>query len=292
MVRQMRRHQLPLRSMLAVSALTAGILVSVAPSAAAEFAAGPIFYSVDTGDDSAFNIMRINPDGTGRTLVMPGASDPSVNRAQTKMVHLRTVSGGRLWISNIDGSGAQALTATGAMPSLSPSGDCVAYMSNDGQIRMLNVFGNRCASPGPVGEDPAFSPDGTRIAFTERADGLTAQIAVMNADGTGFKRLTSGSGQREQPDWSPDGSKIVFKDESGGISWIHVGFPATAHKVVNQALGNFLTWSPDSRRVAFVRTPFGGPQTLWTVRLDGGDLRQIETGLTQQFSPDWGYPPV
>ena len=56
---------------------------------------------------------------------------------------------------------------------------------------------------------PAWSPDGTKIAFTSQRDG-NGEIYAMNADGTGQIRLTNNATEDAQPAWSPDGSKIAF----------------------------------------------------------------------------------
>ena len=53
--------------------------------------------------------------------------------------------------------------------------------------------------------DPAYSPDGTKIAFTRGGD-----IWVMNADGTGQAAVTGIEGPDSEPAWSPDGSQIVY----------------------------------------------------------------------------------
>jgi uncharacterized delta-60 repeat protein len=55
----------------------------------------------------------------------------------------------------------------------------------------------------------AWSPDGTKIAFTSDRDG-NFEIYVMNADGTNQTRLTDHSGYDYQPSWSPDGTKLAF----------------------------------------------------------------------------------
>lgn len=57
-----------------------------------------------------------------------------------------------------------------------------------------------------IDSDPAWSPDGARIAFTTNRDGGSPYIALVRPDGTGFTQLVSGS----RPAWSPDGTRIVL----------------------------------------------------------------------------------
>src|SRR6478609_4815846 len=57
--------------------------------------------------------------------------------------------------------------------------------------------------------DPAFSPDGSKIAFDSTRTG-GGDIYVMNADGSGAVRLTTASTEDSQPAWSPDGNRIAF----------------------------------------------------------------------------------
>ncbi|MEU3792041.1 cell wall-binding repeat-containing protein [Streptomyces fructofermentans] len=59
-----------------------------------------------------------------------------------------------------------------------------------------------------VGDDPAISPDGTRVAFVREADGLR-RLFVVNVDGTGERQLTFEDGA-EMPAWSPSGDRIVL----------------------------------------------------------------------------------
>ena len=72
---------------------------------------------------------------------------------------------------------------------------------------------------------PAWSPDGSRIAFgtAPPAPSLDMEIAVMNRDGGSRMIVTSPPGFDFQPAWSPDGTKIVFtRSDLGGDSEIYV----------------------------------------------------------------------
>src|SRR5919198_164069 len=57
--------------------------------------------------------------------------------------------------------------------------------------------------------EPAWSPDGRRIAFVSRRDGRS-HIYVMRPNGTGVRRLTDSAADDESPTWSPDGRRIAF----------------------------------------------------------------------------------
>ena len=60
--------------------------------------------------------------------------------------------------------------------------------------------------------EPAWSPDGTEIAFHSFRDG-NAEIYSMNADGSGETRLTTNPSFDGFPAWSPDGSRIAFRSD-------------------------------------------------------------------------------
>jgi TolB protein len=59
---------------------------------------------------------------------------------------------------------------------------------------------------------PAFSPDGSRIAFRRYVPGeLLGDIWVMNADGSDAHPVTAAPGTQQDPSWSPDGKRIAYK---------------------------------------------------------------------------------
>jgi Tol biopolymer transport system component len=66
-----------------------------------------------------------------------------------------------------------------------------------------------------VKTDPMYSPDGLKIAFISTHDG-DPEIFVMNANGTGLRKLTDNTAVDAAPSWSPDGGKIVFTSDRDG----------------------------------------------------------------------------
>src|SRR5437870_1884390 len=66
--------------------------------------------------------------------------------------------------------------------------------------------------------EPAWSPNGSKIAFSTNRDGnINQEVYVMNADGTGPLNLTNNLAREDgQPAWSPDGTKIAFSTSRDG----------------------------------------------------------------------------
>jgi TolB protein len=86
----------------------------------------------------------------------------------------------------------------------------------------LDGSGERPLTTAPgVDGDPEWSPDGTKLVFSSDRDrngpclfhdctGFAPELYVMNADGTGVRRLTTDRGYDIGATWSPDGKQILF----------------------------------------------------------------------------------
>ena len=134
--------------------------------------------------------------------------------------------------------------------------------------------------------DPAWSRDGTKIAFTSNRDGRT-HVFVMNADGTGTRRVTNTQHSDDHPTWSADGRWIVFAREgalyrvraAGGVATrVGKGFGASADPA----------YSPDGKHIAYdYRRPGFSIKEIYVMNADGTGIRKI-TGLNDVSTyPAW-----
>ena len=102
--------------------------------------------------------------------------------------------------------------------------------------------------------EPAWSPDGSRIAFvsyrTDESGNFQTDVFVMSADGSGPTNLTNNATHDGSPAWSPDGGRIAFVRE-GDIAFkgsLHV-MNADGSDVIrlthdDEADVRYLAWQP------------------------------------------------
>ena len=104
-------------------------------------------------------------------------------------------------------------------------------------------------------DEPAWSPDGQRIAFVSARSG-SGEIYVMNADGSNVVQRTFSGGYSEDPAWSPDGTKIAYATLSNGSANLWVVSPDAGGRptLLFAAPGWDAqpAWSPDGARLALV----------------------------------------
>jgi Tol biopolymer transport system component len=243
-----------------------------------------------SGGPRGYDIFVMNADGSGRRQVTDTGPDAtgradsyptwSPDGTQIAFVANNIGPGGdgsgdrEIWMVNADGSERTLLTNNNSddyYPAWSPLGNQIAYVNHtDRNIYVMDTdpetsdaFNLTPSSPPTCSsncyqgddEDPAWSPDGTKIAYVHgwapddnpNAGGGRPNIWTMTSTGGNRETLqddehTSGS----QPAWSPDGTKIAF---TGAVT--------------------------------------GGSNNIYTMDADGTNATPIETNSANDNSPDW-----
>jgi Tol biopolymer transport system component len=136
--------------------------------------------------------------------------------------------------------------------------------------------------------EPAFSPDGRRIAYSSRRAG-SFDIYVANADGTGERRLTATDEDDRRPSFSPDGRRILFARGDQGDLYVMDADGSDVQRLTRDpAAETEPAWSPDGRWVAFVhRAPGSDAREIWIVRADGGERRRLTALRAASHGPSW-----
>jgi Tol biopolymer transport system component len=228
------------------------------------------------------SLFTIRPDGGGlrRIPLASGglAGDPAFSPdgalisyqwdADAEYAHQQGID-----VARADGSRVHRLTAVNSAVAVdgrsawSPNGKWVAFteIREGGKAAIVKVRrgggGRVVLTPRRLdANNAAWSPDGRRIAFNSdnaSVPGVSANIYVMNADGSGAHRLThyaGGSRNAYMCDWSPDGKHILFhvrgpNPGGPGVNQLFVMDPDGTHvrQLTHMPRGSnpsYASWSP------------------------------------------------
>jgi Tol biopolymer transport system component len=177
-----------------------------------------------------------------------------------------------IYVATADGIQVQRLTP-GEHPAWSPDGSRIAF-SQGYRVHMINADGSGLRAL-TNGIRPTWSPDGTRLAYYNNGS-----IFLMNTDGTGVIRLIDG----EMPAWSPAGQLIAFVRTSTDEfePWLlYVINPDGGEPREITFIDSNPVWSPDGSWIAFTYN-----RTVSIVDADGSGRRQIAEGFDADWSPD------
>ena len=137
--------------------------------------------------------------------------------------------------------------------------------------------------------EPAWSPDGRRLAFDSDRGGGGFDVFVMNPDGSGVVQLTNTPGPDGYPAWSPDGSHIAFVSFRDGNSELYImRSDGSEQRRLTRNLSDdgHPTWSSDGFSIAY-HSNRSGNLDVWVIGADGKGDRNITNAPGTDANPDW-----
>jgi hypothetical protein len=168
----------------------------------------------------------------------------------------------------------------------------IAFTTNrDGNTEIYSMTADGFAQKnltmnGASDEQPAWSADGTKIAFTSNRIGGNFEIHTMNADGSGQTRRTILAGDDTSPAWSPDGTKIAFTTGPQEVSVMNADGSGLVNLSNNGAVDAWPSWSPDGTRIAFV-SDRDGNREIYVMNADGSGQTNISNNAADEDIPSW-----
>ena len=176
----------------------------------------------------------------------------------------------------------------------------IYVMNSDGTVQQ-NLTNNKQAND----VFPAWSPDGTQITFSsDRAEAGDLDIYVMNADGSGVTRLTDAPGEDRGASWTSDGQQIVFhsqrfRDATHSFDLMVMNADGSDERLLfPNASAGYVCGDSETGTVVFNSSgdPLGTNPVnpngtrdfeIYTVNLDGTDVRQLTNNTVLDSGPKW-----
>ncbi|HKQ97317.1 MAG TPA: PDZ domain-containing protein [Candidatus Polarisedimenticolia bacterium] len=190
------------------------------------------------------------------------------------------------WEEVTDNITAAGLSPSGARALFEARGEIFTVPGEKGDVRNLS------RDSGAADRSPAWSPDGSRIAwFSDRS----GEYQLMIADQAGIKppRAIPLPGPTFFFDlaWSPDAKKVAFTDEQRNLYWLDVA-TGKATKIDQDTMAVperalVPAWSPDSRYLAYAKQLPNHYRAIMVHALEGAATKQVTDGLSDAIAPAW-----
>jgi len=193
--------------------------------------------------------------------------------------HFEKLDAKRILHANISPTGARAV--------FEAHGEIVTVPASKGAIRNLTN------SPAVADRDPAWSPDGTRVAFFSDESGEYA-LHIKDQNGLGeVTKINLGTPPSffYTPRWSPDGTKIVYSDKRLNLWYVDIAkktpvkIDTDYYTTPFRDLNPF--WSPDSKWIAYTKQLRSFLHAVFVYNLDAAKAQQVTDGLSDARHAQW-----
>lgn len=241
-------------------------------------------------------------DATG-----PGSGEPKSGRIFYSVLQ-SDGRNGTLYSINADGTEKNKLHDNMVLYSAPAAGRMAALRMNPGnqEIVLLDINGNELLTVPAVegGSNPILSPKGDRILYSVYRLGSTPngdanELHCIDTDGANDIILEAASALETFPVFSPDGKKVAFMKYGwlGTNRWLDslfvVNIDGTGRQLLSaNARARFdkvecASWSPDGSQLVAITEEANSIFNLFTVGVDGRELRQITHDDAPRFMPAW-----
>ncbi len=261
-----------------------------------------------------YDIWQIAADGTqmASVVVLPNHQDQfTISPDGDELIYVDLVNGKRdLWRRNFSGKDPVNLTKTPSSefaPAYSPDGSKLMFSSDrDETQREIYVMSldtravTRMTNNELHDSDGAWSPDGTKFAFTRYFPGDDQQKsgghgAIFEYDLQSHKerQLTHLGGYCGGVDFSPDGRRIAFHRVADGGSeiWVMESDGSKPKPITQSFIDEYSpAWAPDGNWIVYTAGTGNdglGKFDLWLMRPDGSGQRLVSSAANTQMSPRW-----
>jgi len=220
----------------------------------------------------------------------------------------------RIYVMDADGSNVTVLSPEGlddTAPTWSPDGQKIAFVSQRDGNREIYIMDTACTNPDGCSQDavnvtrhaaddwtPAWSPDGSQLAFSSLRDGsweiYVLNTACLDAPETckdSLRQITSDGNLNISPVWSPDASRFAYNSKASGNWDIYtMSTDGTNIRQITTAPGNDLSpaWSPDGSQIAYEANQEGNVE-IYVIDANGTTVPQNITNYStaNDHGPTW-----
>lgn len=275
-----------------------------------------VFYSTRGGCPA---IWAMNPDGTDiRKLTTGDFADVRCNykpfwSPDGSQIAFTTSREGTWAVYVMDADGSDPRNVSSPLDEVPGSTNFPAGWSPDGRVVFHQYSSDvRAYIVNPDGTDlgplfgrtgdrsPAWSPDGSMVAFIRDMDDGRSSVFVMNADGSDVRRLTDQAGDdalmlagridaNEVSPWSPDGTLIAFVNKTDGgqaaIEVIRADGSGHLRLTEHGSETAFSGWSPDGR-ITFA-SQAAGSHDVYLINPDGSGLVRLTGSASHDRNALW-----
>jgi TolB protein len=171
----------------------------------------------------------------------------------------------------------------------------IAFVSQVGKAKEIFVMDydgeqiKKLTSNGSLNLNPAWSPDGSKIAFLTYRSGRP-EMVILSSTGELKKAYPQPRGELNlSPDWSPDGTRLAFSGSREGnaeIFVLRVSDGQVTRLTNSPALDTSPSWSPTGREIAFVSDRSGSPQ-VYLMGSEGTNVRRMTHEGSWNDLPAW-----